>query len=76
MAKEGRKIIALNEETGERLEYDAAYRLASRLGVQQRSVMQALERNGCVKGWRVYDSPDRIRRRIKELEEQIKMLEG
>lgn len=73
---EGRKIIAVNEATGERREYKSAWALACELGVTGRSVMQAKERNGVCKGWRVYPSAEELRERIAELERQIEIVEG
>ena len=73
---EARKVIAINEKTGERKEYGSVYALSRDLKVTNRAAQQAQERNGICCGWRIYDSPDRIRKHIKELEEQIKMLEG
>lgn len=76
MAKTGNRIIAINEATGERREFISVYAFSKEMGVTTRSAQQARERNGVCCGWRVYDNPERIRERIKELEAQIKMLEG
>ena len=74
--KQNRKVIAINEQTGERKEFGSVYAFSKDLGVTIHAAQQAQERNGVCCGWKVYDSPDRIRERIKELEAQIKMLEG
>lgn len=76
MAKEGRKVLAVNVTTGERKEYGSAYALSLELGVTQRSIMQALERGGTCSGWRVYDTPENIRKQIKALEERLKVVES
>lgn len=76
MAKEGRAVLAVNTETGECKKYGSAYKLSLEINVTLRSVMQALERNGVCKGWRVYDTPERIRERIAELEEQLAVVEN
>ena len=46
MAKEARKVIAVNINTGEKKVYETAMSLAAELNVSFRSVMQAVERNG------------------------------
>lgn len=73
---EAREVIAINESTGERKGYGSVYALSKDLNVTIRAAQQAQERNGVCRGWRIYDSPERIRKHIKELEEQIKMLEN
>ena len=71
-----RKVIAINPETGDRKDFDSIYMAAKSFGVGHASIIQALDRdNGFINGWRVYDSPDRLRKKIAELEERIKMLE-
>lgn len=72
----GRKVIAISEETGERMEFGSVYALAREIGVTIPAVQQAQERCGVCKGWRIYDSPDRIRERIKKLQNQLKIVEG
>ena len=76
MAKIHRALIAINEDTGERREFSGQYAAAKALGVGTSHVQISVMTCTAVKGWKVYDTPDRIRERIKMLEEQIKMLEG
>lgn len=76
VGRKTRRVIAINPVTGERKEYNTAYELAKDAGVSEVSVYQALDRGGSVLGWKVYDTPDVIREKIRRLEEQIKMLEG
>lgn len=70
-----RRITAINEQTGERKEFASIYETAKVLGTSSASVSISLAMSTAVKGWKVYDDPERIREHIKELEEQIKMLE-
>lgn len=74
--KEKRAVIAISEKTGERKEFDSAYQLAREAGVSTSSVFQALGREGLVKEWRVYQTPDAYRAKIASYEKIIKMLEG
>lgn len=74
--KKTRRIIAINPETGERVIYKSAYDLAKQAGVSSATVFQSLDRGGAVLGWKVYDTPETIREKIRELEERIKMLEA
>ena len=76
MRKTHRKVIAINAETGERVVFSGTYEAAKVLGSTPSSVGISLAMVTAVKGWRVYDTPDRILERIAELEEQIKMLKN
>lgn len=71
-----RKVIAINEATGERKEFESVYAARKALGTSSASVVISLGVGTAVKGWKVYDSPENIRKRIAELEAQIKMLES
>lgn len=71
-----RKVIAINEVTGERKDYDSVYAAKNALGTTASAIVISLGVGTAVKGWKVYDSPDYIRKRIAELEAQIEMLEG
>lgn len=71
-----RKVIAIHEITGERKEFASAYEASTVLGCTRQGALHALECLQAVKGWKLYDTPDKYRERIKELEEIIKMLEG
>lgn len=73
MRREKRKTIAIRD--GEVRVYETEYAAAKDLGVRVQSV-QAAKRWNCISGndWEIYDEPKKIRERIAELEEQIKML--
>lgn len=73
---QARKVIAIHEQTGERREFVSAWAMSQEIGVTHRAVIQALERGGTCKGWKVYDTPEVIREKIWEMKEQIKMLEA
>jgi len=66
-----RKVIAVNEKTGERKEFSSAYECATQLGTGHCNVLAALGRNGVCFGWRLYDTPEFLRARIEELEKQL-----
>lgn len=71
-----RKVIAIHEITGERREFASAYEASTVLGCTRQGALHALECLQAVKGWKLYDTPDKYRERIKEFEGIIKMLEG
>lgn len=71
-----RKIIAIHEETGERREFESASAFAQEFGMSQGTISNVMNVGGTAKGWRLYDTPNNIRKRIAELEAQIEMLEG
>ena len=52
------------------------YAAAKELGVTVTAVQQAKRWGHEVKGWKVFDTPEKILERIAELEAQIKFLEG
>lgn len=70
-----RKIIGINESTGERQEWQSAYIFGKENATSVTNVTQALDRNGVCCGWRLYDTPERIRAKIAELENQLKLLQ-
>lgn len=71
-----RKIIAINEDTGERKEFDSEYALAKELNMSISAVQITRLRGTAAKGWKIFDTPDAIRKRIAILEEQIALLES
>lgn len=71
-----RKVIAIHEITGERKEFASAYEASTVLGCTRQGALHALECLQAVKGWKLYDTPEKYRERIKEFEGIIKMLEG
>ena len=52
------------------------YAAAKELGVTVTAIQNAKRWGHEVKGYRIYDTPEKMMERISELEEQIKMLEG
>lgn len=76
MARQTRPVIAIHEETGERRDFSGLYETGRVLGVGHVQVLMAIVGGQAVRGWRVYDVPEKIRERIKQMEQDIKMLEG
>ena len=75
MGRRTKPVIAISKETEERKEFGSVYECAHNLGVSTAAVLVAVARGTAVKGWKLYDSPENIRKRIKELKEQIEMLQ-
>lgn len=75
MARPMRKIIAIHEDTGERKEFESLNKAGECLGVKHTSVYIAVATGQAVNGWKVYDTPENIRKRIEKMKEDIKMLE-
>ena len=76
MARQTRPVIAIHEETGERRDFSGLYETGRVLGVGHVQVLMSIMSGQAVRGWRVYDVPEKIRERIKQMEQDIKMLEG
>lgn len=76
MAREARKVIAVNCGTGEKREFRKVGEAASRLGVTDRAIIQAMEGGFVCVGWRVYDDPERIKAQIALLEKRLKIVEN
>ena len=76
MARTRRPVIAINIGTGQRKRYDSVLDASRALGVSHQPVLVALAMNSCIKGWRLYDSPENIVLRIRDLEEQLRRVEG
>lgn len=74
--KENKAIIGINEDTGEKVVFGSINEAARKLESNFDAVNKAADRNGVVKGWRIYPSAENIRRRIALLEEQLKIVEG
>lgn len=74
MARETRPVIAINETTGERKEFGSAYAAAKALKTTHTHVLISIGMGTVCKGWKVFDTPDNIHRRIIELEEQLDFL--
>ena len=76
MARETRPVIAIHEKTGERKEFSSVYAAAKAFRTNHTHVLISLAMGTSVKNWKVYDTPDNIRRRIAELDGIIDRLEG
>lgn len=70
--KRGTILIKGNQ----RLQFETEYAAAKAIDAKVTSLQQAKRWETSVKGWEVYDTPDRIRERIKNLERQLTILEG
>lgn len=68
MARIHRPVIGVNRKTGEVKKWDSAYACAIELNAVVCAVTQALQRNGCCAGWRLYDSVEYIDVLIRALE--------
>lgn len=71
-----RAVILINEETGERLDFESINAAAAMLRTNFSNVQRAAVYNGVYNGWRVYESAETIREHISELERQLKIVEG
>lgn len=69
-----KEIIIINEDTGERLNFSSVNKAAAYLGTNFSNVQRAAVYNGVINGWRVYESPETIRLHIRDLEEQLRVL--
>lgn len=76
MGRKTKPVIAINNETHRRLYFNCVYECAQALGVSNSAVLVAVARNTSVRGWKLYDTPDNIRQRILDLENQITFLEN
>lgn len=66
-----RPVIVVSRETGESKKYDSVYAFAKEIGTSIMGVNSALKMGGTVSGWYVYDTPENLRVKIREIEEQI-----
>lgn len=71
-----RSVVLINEETWERKDFSSIYAAARFLGAQFSQIQRAALYNGVVYGWRVYESAESIRQHIRELQEQLAIVEG
>ena len=74
MGRPAKKVIAVNTETGERKEFGSQYSAAMFLGVSNTHVCACIRAGTELRGWKFYDTPENIRKRIKELKKQLKDL--
>ncbi len=70
-----KEIIIINVDTGERIDFPSVNKAAIYLGTTFSNVQRAAIYNGVLNGWRVYESPETIRLHIRDLEEQLRILE-
>ena len=70
-----RKIILINEQTGERKDFASINAAARFLDSTFANVQMQAVRNSTLRGWRVYEDAETIRQHIKALKEQLKIVE-
>lgn len=70
-----RAIVLINQETGERKDFGSINAAARFLGATFCNIQTQAVYNGVCKGWKVYESPDSIRKHIEDYEAQLKVLE-
>lgn len=75
MRNESVKVVGVNVSTGEKKEYPSINAAAREIGSSYQGIQIALLRNGVVKGWRMYENADAIRKRIAELKERLKAIQ-
>jgi len=75
MINKAKGIIALNESTGEKRVFKSINEAARSLGAAFQSIQVASIRNGIVRGWRIYDSPEVIREKIASLQSMLDYVE-
>lgn len=70
-----RKLIGINIETGEKREFASTYAFAREMKTSTQNVSMAVIRGGSCAGWKLYDTPENIRKRIEELKQQLEELQ-
>lgn len=76
MINKRKGIVLIHVETGERKDFDSINAAARFIGTTFCNLQRTGIYNGVCKGWKVYESADTIRQHIKELEDQLKVVEG
>lgn len=76
MGRPIRKVMAIKESSMEKRIYDTVYLCAKDLGTNSANVLQALNRNGICCGWRLYDHPETLRKRIEKLQMDLQYVES
>lgn len=76
MGRKSKGVIAINKNTGERRNYESVIECSRDFSVSNAAILVAVARGTSVKGWKLYDTPDNIRQRISELQEQLQFLEN
>lgn len=76
MVKKAKKVIGINESTGEKVLFNSINEAARHIGSTFQGVQIAIMRNGIVRGWRVYDSPEVIREKIAALKKMLNFVEN
>jgi len=74
MERKTRKIVGINLTTGEKREFPSTYAFAKEMGTSTQNTLLALQRSGSCAGWKLYDCPENIRKKIKELQKQLEEL--
>ena len=69
-------IVLIKERTGEREDMESASAAAKFLNVTPQSIKVAALTNSVRNGWKVYEDPVTIRKRIKSLKDQLSVLES
>lgn len=71
-----RAIVLISEESGERKDFKSINAAAAFLRTTFGNVQRSALYNGTMNGWRLFESPESIRKHIADLEEQLRILEG
>lgn len=71
-----RGIVLINEDSGERKEFSSINSAARFLKTNFANIQMTAFRGGSCRGWLVLEDAGSIRRHIKDLEEQLKIVEG
>ena len=75
--KNKRKVIAVNELTGQCEVYGSVYDFAKKKqNITVTAAQNALTRGWACAGWMLYDTPDRIREEIERMEQKLKYVES
>ena len=69
-------IVLINETTREKKEFKSINAAAKFLQTNFQSVQRAAIANGLRGGWRVFENAESIRKHIKVLEDQLKVVEN
>ena len=70
-----RGIVLVSEETGAKVEFESINAAARFAGTNFANMQKAAMTGGLVKGWRAFETPETIRRRIESLQETLEILE-
>jgi len=76
MERKKRPIIAVSTYSGDIKQFASESEAARLMGISIQAVQNARMWGGTAGIWRVYDTPENIRKRIAKLEGDIKFLEA